>query len=844
MPLYDRMHSLTQDLRYALRQLRRSPIFTLAAALTLTVGIGANTAIFSLLYQTLLRTLPVHNPQQLVELRFSGAAPGHTHSEGGDTPAARAYFSYPMYRDLRDRCPAFNGLIAVASASVGFTWNNRSEPVPAEIVSGNYFSVLGVQSALGRVLLPGDDTLKDGNPVAVLSYNYWSGHLGSDPNILNKNIGINGTPFTIVGVVAKGFSSALWGTTPEVFVPMSMKHEITPAWDDLEDRRAQWLNIIGRLKPGESRSHAQSSIDPIWYSIRSEEFKQLKTQTARTREGFLGKTHLMLFDGAKGFSPLRTDMRAPVLVIMGMVLLVLAMACVNTASLLLVRAAARVREFSMRYALGASRSRVVRQLLLEGLLLGFMGAVLGVIFAPNVLKVLTVWISNGGSGNPFSTSLDSTVLAFTLGATLLVSILFSLAPAAQFWKPDLLEAMRRHGSTTGAGSLTFRRACVVLQIGLSLLLLIGAGLFVRTINNLRTADTGIQIDHLITFSINPRFSGYALTQAVAVRERILDSVAAIPGVHSVAATSDPELADNNTTGDIVIAGYNAKEDEDMDVELPFVTRGYFSTLGIPLLVGREFTAADAATTQKVAIVNESFARHFFGSASNALRHYVGRHDEQAAIVGIVKDSHHTSPRDPVVRTVFRPASQIGNGAGSPSGFAFYVRTLMSPNAAMNMLREKIHDQDPKLVAANLRTMDSQLDDTLTTERVIAMLASSFGAIATLLAAIGLYGVLAYVTAQRTREIGIRMAVGAQPLTVASLILREVLVLIAASLVFAIPASLLLGRALRSQLFNISSTDPLTYVAGIAIVTVVALLAAALPAARAATIDPMQALRAE
>jgi putative ABC transport system permease protein len=422
--------------------------------------------------------------------------------------------------------------------------------------------------------------------------------------------------------------------------------------------------------------------------------------------------------------------------------------------------------------------------------------------------------------------------------------LFSLAPAAQFWKPDLLEAMRRHGSTTG-GSLIFRRTCVALQIGLSLLLLIGAGLFVRTISNLRAADTGIQIDHLVTFSINPRFSGYALAQAVAVRERIIDAVAAIPGVRAVAATSDPELADNNTRGNIVIAGYNPKEDEDMDVELPFVTHGYFSTLGIPLLVGREFTAADTATTQKVAVVNDSFARHFFGSARNALGHYVGRHDEQAAlVVGVVKDSHHNSPRAPVMRTVFRPAPQMGSGAGSPSGFAFYVRTLMSSNAVMNVLRQKIHDLDPKLVAANLRTMDSQLDDTLTTERVIARLACSFGVIATLLAAIGLYGVLAYVTARRTREIGIRMAVGAQPFEVATLVLREVLVLIATSLGVAIPASLLLGRALRSQLFNVSSSDPVTYVAGIAIVTAVALLAAALPAGRAARVDPMQALRAE
>lgn len=839
------MPSLEQDFRYALRQLRHSPIFTLTAALTLAVGIGANTAIFSLLYQALLRSLPVQNPQQLVELRFSGDAPGHTHSDGGDTPEARAYFSYPMYRDLRDRCAAFDGLIAFASAQIGFSWNNRSELLPAEIVSGNYFSVLGVKSAFGRVLLPSDDTLKDGNPVAVLSYNYWVSHLGADPNILNKTVDVNGNPFTVVGIAAKGFSSAVWGTTPDVFVPMSMKREITPAWDDLEDRRGQWLNIIGRLKTGDSRSRAESSVNPVWYSIRSEEFKQLKTQTARARQGFLGKTRLILFDGAKGFSPLRTDMQTPLLVIMGMVVLVLAMACVNTASLLLVRAAARVREFSVRYALGASRSHVLRQLFLEGLLLGLMGALLGVAFAPEALKALSTWISSGSSQMPFSTSLDSRVLAFTVGATLLVSFLFSLAPAAQFWNPDPLEATRSHGAISGAGSLTFRRTCVILQIGLSLLLLIGAGLFVRTIRNLRTVDTGMNLDHLLTFSINPQFSGYSLAQTAAVRQRVLDAVGAVPGVRSVAATSDPELANDNTSGDIVIAGYHVKENEDMDVELPFVTPGYFSTLGIPLLAGREFTAGDAAQTQKVAVVNESFARHYFGSARNALGHYVGRHDKpDSLIVGVVRDSRHTNPRDPVVRTLFRPALQIGDTAGSPSGFAFYVRTWMPPDAAMNLLRQTIHNNDPKLVVDNLRTMDSQLDETLTVERVIAMLASSFGAIATLLAAIGLYGVLAYATAQRTREIGIRMAVGAQPLTIAGLVLREVLGLTAAGLVFAIPASLLLGRVLRSQLFDVSNTDAVTYSACVAIVTAVALLAAALPARRAAAVDPMQALRVE
>jgi len=839
------MHPLMQDLRYSLRQLRRAPGFALAVMLTLAVGVGANTAIFSLLYQALLRSLPVQNPEQLVQLRFSGSAPGHTHSEGGDTPEAKAYFSYPIYRDLRDQCAAFNGLIAFASAQIGLGWNNHSEPVPAEIVSGNYFSVLGVRAAVGRLLAPGDDTLKDGNPVVVLSYNYWVRSFGGDRAVLNQTVTINGHPFTVVGVASSGFVSALWGTTPDVFVPMSMKHEITPAWDDLNDRRGQWLNIIGRLKPGVNRTQAEASVNPVWFAIRSEEFKELKTQSPRTREAFLGKTRLMLFDGAKGFSPLRGDVRSPLLVVMGMVVLVLTMACVNTASLLLVRAAGRSGEFSMRYALGASRGRVLLQLLLEGVLLGFLGGAVGVLFAPDVVRVLSVWISGNGPRTPFSASLDPMVLAFAAGATLLVSILFSLAPAAQFWQPDLLETMRRHGSTSSVGSLLFRRTCVTLQIGLSLLLLVGAGLFVRTIQNLRLVDTGIRLDHLVTFGMNPQFSGYSAAEAAAARKRVLDAIGALPGVRSVAATSDPELADDNTSGGFSVAGYVAKEDEDMSAELPFVTPGYFSTLGIPLLAGREFAEGDSAATQPVAIVNEALARQFFGSAQNALGHYIGfKNKTGERIVGVVMNSRHNSPRDPFRRTFFRPALQMGNDAGSPGGFAFYVRTAAPPEAAMSAVQKTIQETDSKLVVNRLRTMEDQVDDTLTTQRVIALLASSFGVIATLLAAIGLYGVLAFVTAQRTREIGVRLALGAQPSAIARLVLREVLVLVVIGLTFAIPASLALGQVLRSQLFNVSPGDVITYAGAIIGVTSVAMLAAALPAYRATTVDPMQALRTD
>jgi predicted permease len=834
------MTGLAQDIRYGLRQLRKSPGFTAVAVLTLALGIGANTTIFGLLDQALLRSLPVKEPERLVLLKYSGSNTGHLSSRAD----GKTYFSYPMYRDLRDRNSVFSGIIATDWTQAGLQWRNQPELVATELVSGNYFDVLGVQPALGRLLLASDDTQPNANPVAVLSFNYWRRRFNADPMVLNQAILVNGHPFTVVGVAQSGFHSVVMGDTPDLFVPMMMKSEVMPGDDDLENRRSSWLNIIARLKPGINREQAEAGINPVWSAIRADELKQIGHSTDNFRENFVARSHLSLLDGKKGLSPLRKDLQTPMLIVMAMVGLVALMACANVGSLLLVRAAGRLREMSVRYALGAKRERVIQQLLVEGLLLGLTGGVLGIILAPQILSLLIrmIWGSTGME-LPFSSHLDLRILLFNFTLAVAASLFFSLAPALQFWRPNLAPALKQQ-VIAGGGPLRFRRIAVGVQIGLSLLLLVGAGLFMRTLHNLKSLDVGFATDHIVTFNVDPSLAGYQSAQNLEVDSRVLRTLAAVPGVRSVAGTTDPELANDNWANNITIAGYTAKEDEDMNVEHPKVSPGYFSSMGMPLLAGRELSDVDRAGTQKVAVVNESFARHFFGDPQRALEHYMGNGGGKVKadieIVGVVKDAKHTGVREEIRRTVFSPYLQETD----PGGMTFYIRTWQTPESAESTIRSAMQTLDSKLVLDQFRTMDEQIADNLITARVVAFLAESFGVLAALMAAIGLYGVLAYSTAQRTSEIGIRMAVGASRASVVRVVLVEVLWLTGVAIAIALPASLLLGVAVRSQLFGISSSDPLTLSLATLLILVVAIVSALLPARRAAKVDPIVALRYE
>jgi predicted permease len=834
---------LGRDLRFAFRGLFRNPGLTTVAVLTLALAIGANTTIFSLINQALLSTLPVRDPQQMVVLNFAGDAEGHTHSEGGDTPGHHHEFSYPMYRDLRDSNTVLSGLIASAPATAGVTWNNRAEAVTAEIVSGNYFSVLGVQPAVGRLLASSDETAEGANQVVVLNFDYWKNHLAEAP-VVGRPILINGTPFTVAGVTSPGFHSVTWGVTPSIYVPVTMQRTLQPEWTAYADRKNYWLTVVGRLRTGETAAQASAALNPLFHAIRAQEFTALHDQSPQARKDFVDASHLNVDSGAQGFSPMRDNVRMPLMIIMGMAFLVIAMAVVNVASLLLVRAANRVREFSVRYAMGATAPQILRQLLCEGVLLGVVGAALGLAIAPESLRLLIRWIQGADGDISLTATLDWRVFAFAVAVMLAGSVIFSLAPAVQFWNPRLADALKQQMSTGLGGSLHFRRTCVALQIGFSLLLMVGAGMFMRTIQNLRNVDPGFATDHVLTFDVTPELAGYPPAGVSPVELRLLDAIRVLPGIRSVGATNDKDLDDDEITGDVYVTGVPTHPtDPEFDVELPWISDGYLQTLGVPLEAGRFFNASDTATSQKVAIVNQSFAKHYFSSPQAALGRHIGRPLRpitDAIIVGVVRDVKHATVRDPASPECYTLFQQ----AEKPSGLTIDVRTWQEPDAAVGSIRATVANIDTKLIVNDVVTMRGQIDENIAPERTIAFLASVFAAMAALLAGIGLYGILAYSTAQRTREIGIRMALGAKRGRVVRLILRETLILTGFAVGITIPIAVLATNTIRSQLFGVSSADPLVYATGIFAVCLVAGLAGFVPARRAASVDPARALRTE
>jgi putative ABC transport system permease protein len=832
---------MMQDLRYALRQLRRTPAFTVTAVLTLALGIGANTAIFTVFNQVLLRMLPVEKPQELVQLSFVGSSQGRINIFGGD---GTDYFSYPMYKDLRDKNTVFSGMLADTESQVGVVWKNQPELVDAELVSGNYFDVLGVGAAAGRTLLASDDQVKEGSPVVVLSYDYWRTRFALSPDVLNQTILINGHPFVIVGVAARGFSSAIGGFQPKVFSPLMMTPQIIPGQNDLADRRFVWLTLVARLKPGISQATAQAAMTTLWKGLRAEELTAITRGSVKFREEFVAKSSIILTENSKGFSPLRDDLKTPLMILMGMVLLLAAMTCVNLTSLLLVRAAARGREFAVRYALGAARGRVLRQMLIEGLLLGTIGGGLGLLIAPMAASILVRWISGSSGQALFSVAPSSAVLWFNLALSVGISLLFSMAPAWQMMKPNLTEALRQQSASTLSGAQRFRRTAIAIQIGLSVLLLSGAGLFVRTLHNLKAQNMGLVTDHLLSFSIDPSLAGYSSKESLVVQNGVRSALTSLPGTKWVGATTDPVLSGNQVSRSLQIEGYSAPEGDSVHVEAPQITPGYLDALGIHLIAGRDVTEADNLETQKIALVNQDFATKYFGSPQKALGHSIAtgapgtKLDIQ--IVGVVSDSKHRGVRYGVVPTVYFAFAQNTTA----SQLQFYVRTLQSPEMAENNVRAALHGLDSKLVIDSMKTMDEQIDDNVSNERMIALLALSFALVALLTTAVGLYGVLAYATAQRTREIGIRMALGAQRMAVVRLVLLDMAKVALIGTAVALPVAVLLARWLRSQLFEVQPFDPVTLIACVMVTAVMVMAAAALPARRAASVEPTQALRTE
>ncbi|MGB6905434.1 MAG: ABC transporter permease [Acidobacteriaceae bacterium] len=830
------------DLKYAWRQLWKSPGFAATAIVTLALGIGATTAIFTMFDQVLLRVLPVERPQELVRLNWHGSFSGSANTFGGDIGE---YYSYPMYKDLRDRNQVFSGMLATMRTSVGVSWQNQAADERAEIVSGNYFQVLGLRPLAGRLFNASDETVKDANPVVVLSYDYWRTRFGASREVIGQTLRINGHPFTIVGVAPENFHTAIGGYRPSIFVPVTMS-EVAMPWTtsrhNLDNHLSLWLTVVARLKPGVTISQAQASLAPLWHSLRAQELTLYKQASPRFKAGFLDKTTMKVIDDSRGFSPGRMDLKTPLVILLSMAGLLMAMCALNVATLLLLRSAARVREMSMRYALGAKTSRIVRQLVIEGGMLGAAGVAGGLALSPVLAIVLVRLMTSAQPGHePYSASVDGRVLLFALTLSVVVTLLFSIAPALHFLRPDLAGALRQSTGTASKSSQYFRKAAVGVQIAFSVLLLGGAGLFVRTLQHLRDQPVGWDTRNVANFSLDPTISGYGEDRTPLIIKAALDALERVPGVQMAAGTDDPELMGNSETNGFTVQGYKPAEGEGMGFESPWVTPGFFATMRQPLLAGREFNEADGKNAPKVAVVNIAFAKRFYGSAPNALGRVIGEGDKpDTTIVGVAGDVKHQNLRDDIGPAVYRPYAQTPH----PGGLQIYVRTARDPETVEAGIQRTIHDLDPTLVVDGLRTMEAQVDMSASDERALAMLAIGFAALAALLAAVGLYGVLAYSTQSRTREIGVRLALGAPRHTLVALVVREMAWIAGLAALVALPATVGLAHFFRSQLYGVSTWDPVTLAAALLLTAVMVVLASALPARRATAVDPMEALRTE
>ncbi len=836
------MPQIFSDIRFAFRNLRRTPMFTAVAVGSLALGIGANTAIFTLVDQLLLRLLPVRDPQQLVMISSTGP---HMGSNRG--PKAS---SYPMYQDFQREAQAFSSVFCRFETPVSISFNGRTERVNGELVSGNYFQALGVKAALGRVFTPEwDDRTYKGHPSVVLGYAYWVSRFASDPGVIGQKITVDDYPMTIVGVSAAGFQGLDPATSPQIRVPIQMKPLMTPGWDDIGDRRSQWIQTFARMKPGYSVASVQASLQPLFLRILRDELTrpEMKDVSAYNRAEFL-RRKVQVESAAGGYSQLRRNYSTALIALMCMVGLVLVIACFNVANLLIARGVARQREVAVRLAIGASRSQLLGQLLVESLILAAAGSLIGLFLAEAIVRALLSFLPSGGSSPlMLSANPDLRILAFNAAVALVAGLLFGLVPALQSMRLDLWSTLKNVATSAGGagGTARLRKTLVAAQVAFSFLLLVGAGLFVRTLANLKNTDTGFHgLNNLVSFQTDPALSGYSLARLEAFYMRALDEIRAIPGVQSACFSAVPLLGGGEWDSTMSVEGHQARDGEDLQAFMNAVSPGYWKTMGIPLLTGRDFDNRDAGKKTTVAIVNRKFATHFFGDASPIGRHIGYGNNPKTKldieIVGVAQDTLYEGPRDGVHRQVFIPFLQ----GDFPASASFYVRTTMDSSAMSAQLRRKIAALDPAMPVYQMRTLESQLDETLGTERLIATLSAAFGILATLLAALGLYGVMAFAVARRTREIGLRMALGAQRGAVVWMVMREALTLVAIGLAIGMPAAYALSQLVASQLYSVKPTDLGAPALALAILSLVAGAAGFLPARRASTIDPIKALRYE
>ena len=838
------MTSLLSDLRLTLRLWRKSPGFTAIAIVSIALGIGANSAIFTLVDQVLLRTLPVPNAHELAQVTYRYRY-GSNWGDGSD-------ISYPMFTDLRGNNTVFSGMFGRFGFALQIGRAGGTERVIGELVSGTYFPVLGVRPAAGRLFTAEHDVAPGGQPYAVLSHAFWTTRFGADPAVIGTTMVVNGHTFTIIGVTEPGFDGIELGRPTQVWVPLMMKAQLTPGWNGLDDRRFSWVRVFGRMKPGVTLETAQVALQPYFHSLLQQEVKEpgfaRAAQSARDR--YL-QNQIQVLDASRGRSGFRRGMTTPLWVLMGTAAGVLLIACANIANLLLARGAARQREMAVRLALGASRRRLIRQLLVESAMLALAGGIAGVAIATAGAAAVLSFFANPDVSQPISTTPDWRILAFTFGVAACTGILCGLAPALQSTRPDVTPTLKDESGGVVSNRGRLRKVLVGVQVALSLLLLIGAALFIRTLDNLLKVDVGIRTTNLISFAVDPSLNGYRGERTKEFARTLLDRLRTTPGITAAGFATVRLLEGNQWNTAMTIEGYIPKGDESMVTWCNAISPGYFEAMGIPLLMGRDFTDRDARTPEdgveqyRVVIVNESFAKRYFGPGGNPVGKRIGFGDNPNTptpmeIVGVVRDAKYQGVRDETPRQAFFPYFENR----FPGGFTVYARTSQAPEPMFATVRQVVQQIDPNLPVYGTRSLEGQVGLVLRRERLVATMTTTFGLLATLLAVIGLYGVMSYTVSRRTREIGLRMALGAQQGNIVWMIVREVLIIAGAGVAVGLPTAWWLGRLVATQLYGVVPTDPVAISGAVGLLTIVAVAAGLIPSLRAARVDPTRALRTQ
>ena len=827
------------DLRIVLRGLVCTPLFTLVAVLSLALGIGANTAIFSLLEQVMLRTLPVQDPHELVYLYSEGPWMGAVESDEQGGPS----FSHPLFRELREQQTPFAGLAGARSYSVSLASSGEASFGQVRIVSGNYFGLLRVGAALGRLIEEDDDRVPGTHPVAVLGYRYWESRFGADVGILNQTVLVNNSPMTVIGVAQKGFAGERAGNPPDIYIPMAMWGVVGLYADSLSDRRLVWVTMFGRLKPGVTLERAEVEINVSYRAQLEQDIPLIRRPSERFLELYRART-ITLKPGEHGRGDLREQSGQPFMLITGMTLLILLLVCANVANLQLARGAARMGDLAVRSALGASRMQLARLVLVESSVLAIAGGVLGLgvahLTARGILAAVPAW---RGLDAYLSPDLDAGALLFCFGLSVATGLAFGLFPALRASGVSLALFLKgQAGQVSMPRSATaFRKALVTLQVAITLLLLITSGLFVTTLVNLSRIDLGMRTDHLATFGVFPRMNRYSDTQTAQLHQRLTERLAAIPGVTLVSTAQTPRLTGSAPRTNIGVEGYSTEDGRNNPtVHVNWIGEAYFRTMGIPLITGREFTPADNAGGSKVAIVNEAFGRKFLPVDRSVLGAHITERNEPWRIVGVVKNAAEASMREMPQPAFYKPLRQTARWGP----FHFYMRTTIPPENALAVVRREVAAVEPTLPIRALKTMETQLAENTYAERILSTLTSTFAALATLLAVVGLYGVLAYSVARRRREFGIRMALGAESSHIRRLVTREVAAVMIVGTCVGLGSAAVVGQLIRSALYGLEPWNAQVYLAAVAIVWSAALTAAYLPARRAARLNPVAALRHE